>query len=71
MKLSEISKGMKVTVASIPDYDIRSQAYKFGISEGECIICIESIRRGPVILEKDFQEIALGRKIAEGITVNA
>ena len=69
MKLSEIQRGNVVMIESIPDEHIRAQAYRFGIAEGATVRCLESLRRGPVVLEKNYQEIALGRFLAERITV--
>lgn len=69
MKLSDIRKGHVVTITSIPDDSIRAQAYRFGIDIGETVTCLEKLRRGPVVIEKNFQEIALGRYVADHISV--
>ncbi len=69
MTLAEVKRGNRVKIGNIPDEFIRAQAIRFGISEGEEIECIEKIPAGPVIIKKRFQEIAIGRRLAENITV--
>lgn len=69
MTLAQIKRGSKVTIESIPNEVIRAQAIRFGIAEGAEVECVEKIPAGPVIIRKRFQEIAIGRKLAESIQV--
>lgn len=69
MTLAQVRKGLKVKIERIPDELIRAQAIRFGIAEGAEIECIEKIPAGPVIIKKRFQEIAIGRRLAENILV--
>ncbi|MBZ4653775.1 MAG: Fe2+ transport system protein [Peptococcaceae bacterium] len=71
MKLSQVKKGQVVKIARIPNEQVRSQAIRFGIGEGSIVICEEIIPAGPVILRKNRQEIAVGRGLAEEITIQA
>ncbi|MFZ5754772.1 MAG: FeoA family protein [Bacillota bacterium] len=71
MKLSQVKKGQVVKIARIPNEQVRSQAIRFGIGEGSVVICEEIIPAGPVILRKNRQEIAVGRGLAEEITIQA
>lgn len=69
MNLSEVRRGDTFEITSIPNERIRAQALRFGISEGARVSCAEKIPGGPVILKKNLQEIAIGRKLANKITV--
>ena len=71
MRLSQAKKGQVVKIARIPNEQVRSQAIRFGIGEGSVVICEEIIPAGPVILRKNRQEIAVGRGLAEEITIQA
>lgn len=70
MTLAQVKRGSKVKIGNIPDASIRAQAIRFGIAEGAEVECIERIPAGPIIVKKRFQEIAIGRRLAENITVN-
>lgn len=69
MMLAEIERGQKVRILNIDDEKIRAQAIRFGISNGSEVKCSEKITAGPIIIAKGKQEIAIGRKLAERITV--
>lgn len=71
MTLAQVKRGTRVKIESIPDEMIRAQAIRFGISEGAEVECVEKIPAGPVIIRKRFQEIAIGRRLAENIKVTA
>ena len=70
MTLAQIKRGAKVKIENIPNDMIRAQAIRFGISEGAEVECVEKIPSGPVIIRKRFQEIAIGRRLAEKIEVH-
>ena len=69
MTMADIKKGNKFKIVDIPDEVVRVQAIRFGISEGAEVQCSEKIPGGPVILKRNFQEIAIGRKLAEKIII--
>ena len=69
MTLDKIKKGQTCRIVSIPNQDIRTQAIRFGIAEGELVSCAEIVPAGPVIIRKNRQEIAFGRSLAKQIDV--
>ena len=69
MTLVDMNRGDECQIKVIPDDKIRVQAMRFGISEGSRVICEEKIPGGPVILKRNLQEIAIGRRLAEKIKV--
>jgi ferrous iron transport protein A len=71
MKLTDIGRDQTAIIKHIPEGMIRAQTYRLGLSPGESIRCLESLPGGPVVVEREFQEIALGRNIAESIIVDA
>jgi len=71
MKLDEVRTGQLVRITSIPDEQVRAQIIRFGIAAGEVVTCVEIIPSGPVIIAKNKQEIAIGRKLARRIGVES
>ena len=69
MTLDKAKKGQLMMIKSIPDSLIRAQAIRFGINEGAVVTCREIVPAGPVIVERQKQEIAIGRGLARSITV--
>ncbi|AGB40481.1 Fe2+ transport system protein A [Halobacteroides halobius DSM 5150] len=69
MTLADVKRGDKFQIASIPDQGIRAQTLRFGISEGAKVSCVEKVPGGPVIVQRNLQEIAVGRKLAKRIEV--
>lgn len=69
MRLAEAEQEDKLEIISITDSRVQTQAFRFGIAEGAYVRCKEKIPRGPIIINKNLQEIAIGRELAEGIEV--
>ena len=69
MNLNKCKRGLKVKIVRINNADIRAQAIRFGISEGEIIICEQVVPQGPVVIRKNNQEIAIGQGLARQIAV--
>ncbi|MTI66142.1 MAG: ferrous iron transport protein A [Firmicutes bacterium] len=69
MTLADVKIGDKFTILSIENKDISAQAYRLGISEGANIYCLEKIPKGPVIVKRSLQEIAIGRNLAKKIII--
>ncbi|AKX93956.1 FeoA domain protein [Moorella thermoacetica] len=69
MTLDKAKKGQRIRILALPGPGIRAQAIRFGIAEGELVTCTNIIPGGPIIIAKNHQEIAIGRGLAEKITV--
>ncbi|MHB1000921.1 MAG: FeoA family protein [Armatimonadota bacterium] len=69
MTLDQVKKGSEFKIVSIPDDGSRSQLIRMGIGEGTIAVCHEKLPMGPVVLRCKRQEIAIGRQLAQGITV--
>ncbi|MFW6022327.1 MAG: FeoA family protein [Halanaerobiaceae bacterium] len=69
MTLADIKKGDRFNITNIENDTIRAQALRFGISEGENLYCGEKIPGGPVIVKRNYQEIAIGRNLAKNIEI--
>ncbi len=69
MTLDRLQKGQQFTIKSIPDEMIRAQVLRFGIIEGSGASVGEIVPAGPIILNKNKQEIAIGRGLARQIKV--
>ncbi|SFR08139.1 FeoA family protein [Desulfoscipio geothermicus] len=69
MTLDRVKKGQHIKILSIPDEMIRAQAIRFGIAEGAIVLCEEVVPAGPIVLRKNKQEIAIGRGLANRISV--
>lgn len=69
MTLDRVKKGQSVKILSIDDSLVRSQAIRFGIGEGTIVNCEEVIPAGPVVISRNRQQLALGRKLAGRINV--
>lgn len=69
MTLDCLKRGQCCRIISIPSEIVRAQALRFGIAEGEIVTCREKVPAGPVVIAKNRQEIAVGRKLAQQIQV--
>ncbi len=69
MTLDKAKEGQRIRIVALPGPGIRAQAIRFGIAEGELVTCTNIIPGGPIIIAKNRQEIAIGRGLAEKITV--
>lgn len=67
--LDEVKRGQRCRIINIPSEKIRAQALRFGIAEGEIVTCQEKIPAGPVVIARNRQEIAVGRRLARQIQV--
>ena len=64
-----IRKGERIEIVSVDDQHARVQALRFGMAEGACVKCVTKIPAGPLVLKSGRQEIAVGRALAERISV--
>jgi ferrous iron transport protein A len=69
MNLGQVKAGMEVGIKSIPDGPAKIGLIRMGITEGTRVICKLNIPSGPVVLRYNRHEVAIGRKLAESITV--
>ncbi|MHB9093835.1 MAG: FeoA family protein [Eubacteriales bacterium] len=69
MRLDRCKRGQLIKVSLINNPDVRAQAIRFGIAEGEVVSCEEILPAGPVVVRKNHQEIAIGRGLARQIEV--
>jgi ferrous iron transport protein A len=69
MTLADVKRGNNFKVKNIPDDMIRIQTLRMGISEGSNLNCNEKIPGGPIIVKHNYQEIAIGRSLAEDIEI--
>jgi ferrous iron transport protein A len=70
MTLEYIKKGQRFKVDKIKDDSLKSQAIRLGVYEGATLSCKEKIPFGPIILRNRFQEIAIGRNLANKIDID-
>lgn len=69
MTLAEVTRGQIVRIQAIDSPDVRSQALRLGLGVGQTATCQTVIPRGPIVLAKARQEIAIGRQLAQAIHV--
>jgi ferrous iron transport protein A len=56
-------------ICSVPAGVIFTQFIRFGISEGERVMCVERLPGGTVVVQKNRQQIAIGHNLAKQIFV--
>lgn len=69
MVLSECKKGDVLEVIDIEDDWAREQVIRFGIVKGIKVVCESIISKGPVVIRRGNQNIAIGHQIAAKIQV--
>ena len=69
MTLAQAEKGERLIIRSIDDSQMRMKAIRFGVMEGAEVICAEKLPSGPVVIRRGRQELAVGRGLAQNITV--
>lgn len=67
--LDRVKKGELCVIRYIPAGDMKTQAIRFNMVEGNTALCQAVIPAGPIILKVGRQEIALGRHLAQQIEV--
>lgn len=69
MKLSDVRPGDRFVLSQLPAGGISLQALRLGLAPGSRLFCAFSLPQGPVILYLYRQMIAVGRSLAEKISV--
>lgn len=66
--LSEIDAGQAFTIRDVPDDDVRAQLLRIGLLDGQ-VRCRTRLRNGPVVVERNGTQLALGASVADEISV--
>lgn len=69
MTLDRVKRGQSFKIMYIDNDTVRSQAIRFGIAAGEWLTCEEVVPAGPIVVSKNRQQIALGRRLAKEINI--
>lgn len=69
MNLAQAKRGQQVSITAFKDPQVRDQAMRLGLMEGQVVRCVEVIPSGPIVLGLRRQEIALGRSVAAKVEV--
>lgn len=69
MTLDQLAPGQKAVLRELPEGIIRSQAIRLGLMPGTEIVCVHKLNKGPVIIRKNYQQIAVGEALATQITI--
>lgn len=69
MNLTNAPNRSLLEVISISNEKLIEDALRFGIECGETIKIINKLPGGPIIIQKNEQQIAIGRELAYGIEV--
>lgn len=67
--LDQVKTGQSIRINKILDSTVRCLSTRFGVGEGQVLKCIHKTNNGPVILQKRFQEIALGQSFTQKIEI--
>ena len=67
--LSSVSPGEKVLIKHISEGEYKSQLLRLGLYEGQIIECISKLPGGTMVLGVNRQELALGKKLTDGIVI--
>lgn len=68
--LSEVETGERFEILEVPDGKVRAQLLRIGFLDG-VVECRNRIRNGPVVLEADGTQIALGASVAAEIRIES
>jgi len=69
MTLDRVKRGQSFQIEHILNETVRAQAIRFGIGEGEYLVCEEVVPAGPIVVRKNRQVIAMGRDLASQIKI--
>lgn len=68
LNLSEIEIGQKAEITEFCDPEIKCYSIRFGIEPGQVVKCIAR-PGGPVVIQRNNQQIAIGENLSEKIMV--
>ncbi len=69
MNLDTAPKKQLLEVVSISQEKLSEDAMRFGIEAGECVQIVNKLPGGPIVIQKNQQQIAIGRELARVIEV--
>ena len=69
MNLEDAPKKKILEIISINQEKLSEDAMRFGIEDGECVQIINKLPGGPIVIQKNQQQIAIGRELAKAIVV--
>ncbi len=69
MNLEEAPSKTTIEIMSISEEKLSNDAMRFGIEAGECIKIINKLPGGPIVIQRNQQQIAIGRELAKAIEV--
>lgn len=69
MNLLDAPRNSTLKIVSISNEKLLSDALRFGIEAGEIIKVINKLPNGPVVIQKNQQQIAIGKELAKVIEV--
>ncbi|MBI2873924.1 MAG: ferrous iron transport protein A [Firmicutes bacterium] len=69
LSLDRLPPGKPAVIRGFATEAARVQVRRLGLDRGTLVRCLVKFPRGPVVIGSGFQEIALGRRLAAGITV--
>ncbi len=69
MNLIEAPSKVSLVIVRISEEKLLNDALRFGIEDGETVEIINKLPGGPVVVQKNQQQIAIGRELAKVIEV--
>ena len=69
MNLEDAPKKKILEIVSINQEKLSEDAMRFGIECGECVQIINKLQGGTIVIQKNQQQIAIGRELARAIEV--
>ncbi len=67
--LDKAAKGNSVIITGLPEGETAAQLIRLGLTVGRAVKCIDRLPGGTIILQNRRQEIAIGQKLAENISI--
>ncbi|MDD3150161.1 MAG: FeoA family protein [Candidatus Gastranaerophilales bacterium] len=65
--LKNIEVGQKACIKDFADSQTQCYSCRFGLAKGQIVTCIA--KPGAIVLKKNHQEIAIGKKLSEKIFI--
>jgi len=59
----------ELEIVSIGESKLMEDALRFGIEAGACVRIVNKLPGGPIVIQKNQQQIAIGRELARAIQV--
>lgn len=69
MNLYEAPEKSILEVIAINNEKLLNDAYRFGIEKGEEVKIVTKLPNGPIVIQKNQQQVAIGRELAKAIEV--